>query len=269
MPTLYLSDLDGTLLRSDQRTSAFTNRVINQLVAEGMLFSYATARSFNTAQKVAKGLDAQIPLIVYNGAFIVDNRTHELLLTNMFIQESADAILQDLLQAGAAPIVYCLDDKERFVYNVTRINKETREYVDSRRGDSRDTPVNADCYLKRNNTFYFTCIDTPDKLYPLYEKYRNQFSCVYSKDIYSGAQWLEIMPKAATKANAARQLACLLGCDKIVAFGDALNDIPLFDAADECYAVANADDRLKQRATGVIKSNDEDAVACWLLENHV
>lgn len=43
MPTLYLSDLDGTLLHSDQRTSAYTNAAINRLVGEGMLFSYATA----------------------------------------------------------------------------------------------------------------------------------------------------------------------------------------------------------------------------------
>ena len=81
MPTLYLSDLDGTLLRSNQHTSTFTNETINRLVGEGMLFSYATARSFNTARKVTSGMDAQIPLIVYNGAFIVDNKTESLLLT--------------------------------------------------------------------------------------------------------------------------------------------------------------------------------------------
>lgn len=46
MKTLYVSDLDGTLLNSKQHTSSYTNQVINQLVDEGMLFSYATARSY-------------------------------------------------------------------------------------------------------------------------------------------------------------------------------------------------------------------------------
>ena len=32
MKTLYVSDLDGTLLRSDQRTSEYTNRTVNALV---------------------------------------------------------------------------------------------------------------------------------------------------------------------------------------------------------------------------------------------
>ena len=76
------------------------------------------------------------------------------------------------------------------------------------------------------------------------------------------------MPKNATKAHAARQLANLLVCDKIVAFGDAVNDLPLFEAADECYAVANAADALKARATAVIGGNDEDGVAKWLLAHH-
>ena len=39
MKTLYVSDLDGTLLRSNISTSDFTNRTINDLVGKGMLFS--------------------------------------------------------------------------------------------------------------------------------------------------------------------------------------------------------------------------------------
>ena len=267
MPTLYLSDLDGTLLRSDQRTSAHTNETINRLVNEGMLFSYATARSYHTARKVTSGLDARIPLIVYNGAFIIDNRTQELLATNLFTDDEAADILADLLEAGVSPIVYCLDDRERFVYNRSRINADTKEYVDSRSGDNRDTPVEDDAALSRRGIFYFTCIDDEKKLAPLNEKYRQRFTCMFARDIHSGAQWLEIMPKHATKAHAARQLVELLGCDRIVAFGDSTNDIPLFEAADERYAVANASDILKARATAIIAANDEDGVAHWLDEH--
>ena len=50
MKTLYVSDLDGTLLRSDETLSTYTCDVINELVEKGMLFSYATARSYHTAQ---------------------------------------------------------------------------------------------------------------------------------------------------------------------------------------------------------------------------
>ena len=49
-------------------------------------------------------------------------------------------------------------------------------------------------------------------------------------------------------------------------FGDALNDISMFEIADESYAVLNAVDELKAIATGIIGSNDEDAVANKLKE---
>ena len=39
MKTLYVSDLDGTLLRSDITISEYTGRTINELAARGMLFS--------------------------------------------------------------------------------------------------------------------------------------------------------------------------------------------------------------------------------------
>ena len=64
MTTLYVSDLDGTLLNSNQTLSPFTIQTINQLVSDGMLFSYATARSYQTAKKVTQGLQAPFPLIV-------------------------------------------------------------------------------------------------------------------------------------------------------------------------------------------------------------
>ena len=82
MKTLYVSDLDGTLLQSNETTSEYTNAVINSLTDRGMIFSYATARSLITAKKITKGIQARIPLIVYNGAFVIDNVTGDILIAN-------------------------------------------------------------------------------------------------------------------------------------------------------------------------------------------
>lgn len=57
-----------------------------------------------------------------------------------------------------------------------------------------------------------------------------------------------------------------MGCDRIVVFGDSVNDISMFEIADEAYAVENAIDELKEKATSVIDSNDEDGVAKLLSE---
>lgn len=267
MKCLYVSDLDGTLLRSNERTSEYTNDVINRLVEKGMIFSYATARSLVTAKKVTKGLYARIPLIVYNGGFIMDNVTEEILAASYF-DRSIQNVLDDLFDNGIYPIVYSyINGAEKFSIIPEKGTRGTISFLESRRNDIRTHVVSTAEELKAGDVFYITCIDEPEKLKPFYEKYKDIYHCVYQRDIYSKEQWLEIMPRAASKANAVTRLKNMLGCDRVIVFGDGKNDIDMFEAADECYAVKNAHEELKKRATGVIGSNDEDSVAKWL-EQH-
>ncbi len=267
MKTLYVSDLDGTLLRGGAFTSDYTNTTINDLVSRGMFFSYATARSYVTASKVAKGLNAQIPLIVYNGALVIDNATGEVMIANFF-GEDAKEILANLLAHDVYPLVYAfVGGKERFAYVKDRQTRGVEEHVASRAPDVRDCPVSEVRELFDGDIFYFACIDEAEKLAPLYEAYKDACHCVYQKDIYTGECWLEIMPISASKSGAIRQLKEKLGCERVVAFGDGRNDIDMFVLADEGYAVRNAVEELKAVATAVIGGNDEDGVAHWLAEN--
>ncbi len=265
MKTLYVSDLDGTLLRSDQKTSEYTNETINALVRDGMLFSYATARSWHTAHKVTDGLTAAFPLIVYNGAFIRDNASGKHLLENFFEKGPAERMIRELIAGGVQPIVYAfIEGEEKFSYQKDAVNAATWEFILSRTGDSRERPVADAEELMNGKIFYFSCIDEPEKLQPFYERYAMAHRCYYHRDIYSKEQWLEIMPQKASKANAILQLKELLGCDRLVVFGDGINDLDMFRIADEAYAVENAVPELKAAATAVIGSNDEDGVAKWL-----
>jgi len=267
MSNLYVSDLDGTLLRSNETTSDFTNTVINSLVNKGMFFSYATARSLITAKKVTKGIDTPIPLIVYNGAFVIDNITEEILIANYF-DTSVHNVLEDLFENNVYPIVYAyVNGKEKFSFVPQLCTDGMNIFLNSRRGDVRTNIVDSPSDLKQGNIFYITCIDTPEKLMPLYEKYKDSYHCVYQTDIYTNEQWLEIMPSEASKSNAIRQLKSMLNADKLIVFGDGKNDIDMFQLADESYAVENAHEDLKKYATDIILSNDEDGVAKWLLIN--
>lgn len=264
--TLYVSDLDGTLLRGNQRTSEYTNRVINSLAAQGIIFSYATARSIFTSSIVTKGLDAKIPVITYNGVFIIDNQTHET-IESCFLDGYVYTLLKELFAADIYPTVYAIiDGKERFSNYPAKSSKGTLDFIASR-NDERKRIVDSEMELIEGKIFYITCIESPERIRPFFDKYKEKYHCVYQTDIYSGEQWLEIMPKNATKASAIERLKNITQCDYVVVFGDGINDLEMFRIADECYATANAVTELKEIATGVIDSNDNDGVARWLEKN--
>jgi len=265
--TLYITDLDGTLMDPTPMVTEYTADVINTLVKKGMTFSYATARSNVSAGELTKNINVSIPVIIYNGALILESGTNRILNAVYFDKPSLEDIFSNLFAAGIYPIVYAMiDGVEKFSFAEKYVTPEEQAFLDTRH-DSRKNPVEKPDDLRKGNPFYFSCISTEEKLLPLYEKFHNKYSCVYQKDIYSGAQWLEIMPKSVSKASAIVHLKNMLGCDRIVSFGDGINDIPMFEISDECHAVENAVPELKKIASSVIGPNTDDGVAKWLLKN--
>ena len=67
--TLYISDLDGTLLNSQSQVSAASRDMLNRLIADnGINFSIATARTPATVVQLMHGIDSRLPYIVMTGA---------------------------------------------------------------------------------------------------------------------------------------------------------------------------------------------------------
>ena len=67
-----------------------------------------------------------------------------------------------------------------------------------------------------------------------------------------------------SKAAAVKQLASEAGADRVVVFGDNLNDIPMMKVADVAVAVNNALPEVKAIAHHIIGSNTADAVARFI-----
>lgn len=264
MKTLYLSDLDGTLLNGNRCVSKFSVNVINAVIERGALFSFATARSEETARPLCAEINLSAPPILYNGAVVGYSGGKKPPVCTLF-PHGITSLLLELINSGINPIVYSfIDGEEKFSFLRGKSNADTTRFLKTRENCKRYRPVDTFTELTRGEIFYITCIDAESRLAPFYKKYRDEHYCVYQKDIYTGSQWLEIMPKNSTKANAALALKQKLNCDELVVFGDNKNDIELFKAADRRYAVSNAVDELKSISTAVIESNDNDGVARFL-----
>ena len=123
--------------------------------------------------------------------------------------------------------------------------------------------------LSQGQIYYITVIGAQNELAPLADIIKNEtgYSSVLSKDIYSGDYWLEIYDEQASKAAGLEWLRDHYGFGRIICFGDNLNDIPMFEAADEAYAVRNASHELKLVADCVIGSNEENGVVEFI-EKH-
>ena len=270
--TLYVTDLDGTLLNRENKISETSLQILNKLVKRGMLFTYATSRSLVSASAVTGGLSTDIPVIAYNGAFIFQPSTGEVLAREGFTHEAQMQIRDILQEYGVNPMVYSfVDGVEKVSWIAGKENEGIRRYLSLRQGDRRLRPVTTEEELYQGEMFYFNCIGDPEELRPLYDRLfgDDRFRCTFQQELYRLEYMCEIMPVKATKAEAIRKLKALWGCERVVSFGDAINDIPMFEVSDECYAVENAVEELKSKATGVIGSNEEDGVAKWLEQTRI
>ena len=82
--TLFVSDLDGTLLNHNQTLSDKTRATLNSLIGEGLCFTYATARSLTSAREVTQGLNLKLPVIVYNGACVQEADSGNTVIARQF-----------------------------------------------------------------------------------------------------------------------------------------------------------------------------------------
>lgn len=266
--TLFVSDLDSTLLGDDGALSARTVSVVNEFIDAGGLFTYATARSFATASAVTAPLRLNLPVITNGGSVTADPRTGEHVATTFLPAPAATRILGVMSGArGVAPLVFgVVDGRDRALCLEAAVAPGALD------GDPRllRVPDWSDADLSRVLSIGSGGSTGPLRAVrdALGDALDGCFSVLWENDGEPGRQWLEIHSADATKAAAARRLQARIGADRLVAFGDNLNDVPLLAEADAGYAVANAVPELRAVATAVIGANSDDGVAEWLAASY-
>ena len=263
--TLDVTDLDGTLLRSDTTISEYSEATLNRLMNDGVMFTYATARSYASASPLVKDLELRCPAVIFNGVFVVDPQTGRHLIENVYSKECQLLARDFYVRENIAPLVYSyIDGCERVSYLESRFD-DVANYVNSRKNDKRLRPVSSYDDLFCGDIFYFTVIDPRntellDSVFTL----ENGFSRNVQRDTYDDMIWYEIYDKSASKANAVLQVKELVKADKLVCFGDNFNDISMIKAADVGIAVENACEELKALSDVIIESNNNDGVARYI-----
>ena len=268
MRTLYLTDLDGTLLGRGARLSAFSRAGLERLYDAGVAVTAATARSWS-ALDVLQGVCFRAPTILLGGARIYDAERRKILFEQTLPEQSAAAALHRLRDAGLSPLIYTQNARdEQKIYYEDGADEALRGYVSQATSGGDNRFARAERLEERfgEKLFYLTARGEEGKLRPIVEALKEQgiYAHLYFDVRRADICCIEVC--AVSKAEGVRQLRRITGAERIVAFGDNGNDRELFAAAEERIAVGNARPELKAMANYVIGENESDAVVRTILE---
>ena len=157
--TLYVTDLDGTLMRDDKTISNESIGIINDLIGQGMLFTCATARSISSAGRVIKGIRLPLPIIVRNGTILADGGSGEEIEIILFTQEEA-ASVRECTKGMTVPgfVTSYTDGKQAKLYIDGISNTGFDHYLADHKNDRRLRSVSAEDKLYEGSLCYFTFI---------------------------------------------------------------------------------------------------------------
>lgn len=267
--TLYVSDLDGTLLDSESRISAASADILNRAIDCGAMFTVATARTPGTLGFLLRDLHMTIPAIVMTGVTLWQ-RNGSVYSDTCYIDADTVSRLREIYDKAALPyFLYTLQDGKIYVYHHGPLSMVERGFIAERCHSPYktfliDSDGNSEIPEHIDNALLMFAMRPEADVMPAVESLQTidgiNLMC-YRDTTFPDTTMLEVFPANATKALAIRRLAQQVGADRIVVYGDNRNDLSMFEIADLAVAVENAIPEVKEKADIIIGNHDMDAVA--------
>ena len=257
---LFLSDFDGTLVRSDGTISEGNKRAIAAYRKAGGTFAVCTGRMLTSILPRLKELGIEDGLVIaYQGATIADVATGALVKDDGFSREDALRVVRLLEENGRHVHVYTVND----LYANRRDEAlEIYEHICGVRATIVSDMSLAEFIEKNDLRVVKALAMVPPEarnalMTELQDRLGESFVVTCSAPIL-----VEVMPKEQTKAAAVDFLSqkYSIPAGKIAAIGDQLNDLPMILRAGGRFAVGNAAQPLKD-AAHVVADFEQDGVA--------
>lgn len=237
-------DLDGTLLTSDKKIDDKDKNTLICCLNQGIKIILISGRPIFYVESIAKQIDPRVMCMGYNGAYFRDS----CLEINQCISAKHLQQIRELLDAYSIQkyylkglhAIYSSDMDQRFIY------KEVPTYL-----YTKEEKIDAHIYK-------VLMVDSRLDVLEGFKKQVQDFVSVTSSHISS----LDIMDKSVNKGNAINALMQTYkwNQDNLMAFGDSLNDIDMFEHVKYSIAMGNGMDVIKEKAWDITTSNDENGI---------
>jgi len=266
--TLFVSDLDGTLLTPQATLRAGDADRINALTARGVQITFATARTIESAGKILADVrfapDGP-PVSLMNGVLACDMASRHYVDSAKFSTECAGDVLRRMAESDSYPFIYALTDGERLMTHYADIrNPAMQAFMDERKVRYGKPFRKIDNIMEVEGDVIYFCIIAPEE--DVLRAYHSVDSVpgikrTYYEDSYAPGTWyLEIFDEKASKKHAVEFLRAYTGAERVICFGDNRNDLPMFEAADFAVAVPNAVQEAKDAADDIAENGVVDYI---------
>lgn len=267
---LIVFDLDGTLLNSRGKISAYTRDTLAALSGRGIAYTVATGRTLHASLELLKGHGFRMPQVYKNGVMIWNPENDVFSHQNYLSLDEVQSVLKAVLAQQVTPFIFTLEPGNRHaIYHAPLQNDMEKMLVKEFGGRNQVAmfPVSqlpADAEITN-----ISAIGLPAAVGAIEAMIQNEQHLV----AYVGTswedeswRWIDIHHSEASKGGAIEILRQQMGLTRVVCFGDSDNDLSMFANADEAYAPANAKTEVLEAATAVIGHHDEDGIARFLRE---
>ena len=130
--TLYLSDLDGTLLQNDATLSPYAVRELNRMIEKGLCFSISSARSTGTVIGILEGLRLNVPIALFNGVIYYDYNAAKFVRVMDIDPEAAAQAACIMEKYGLNNTMYTYRDQQLFACYTSLKTERERQFAAER-----------------------------------------------------------------------------------------------------------------------------------------
>jgi hydroxymethylpyrimidine pyrophosphatase-like HAD family hydrolase len=260
---LLAIDLDGTLLDAAGRPHARDVRAVHAALAAGVSVSIVTGRLYSGSRAAAEMLGLRGAVGCADGSHVVLASDHTTLLHRGVCGADAVALRSALANAKAATFVFAKDAIGHDATGTPYVG-----YMSTWSNDVRIAPdvYEHDLWAAEDGITAVVALGQREPLEQAVRELRRDapgdvFVAIFPlrKGSHQGMWAVMVRAGAVTKGSAVRWIAEREGValEDTVCVGDWINDVPMFEVAGRSFAMGQAPDEVKSKATDVLAETAE------------
>jgi Cof subfamily protein (haloacid dehalogenase superfamily) len=252
---LVVSDVDGTLLTKDKTLTDGARDAVRRLHAAGVGFTITSSRPTIGMRFLIEPLAITLPVGAFNGSSIVAPDLKP--IEEHLIPASAVTRSIEVLNEFGIDIWLFTDDKW-----LTR-NGDGEYVPNEKRAIRADPTVVADFSPYLATACKIVGSGSDPALLQRCELAMQQALGAQATAVRSQSYYLDVTPPGCDKGTFVQAMAKRLGIstDQVATIGDMQNDLAMFKKSGMSFAMGNATDDVKQQATHVTASNEDEGFA--------